>query len=794
MFVFTGRSNAVDRELSLAEPDEELIALQRREDALREELERLEAAKREKVARSKQTRGPTARQNKARRKRKQKVQHDPLLLTTGFDLFENSDLEDDDEPSERLSFDAKLSGVARDEQMFSPVFSLPAIQKKSNTKPRSSHSQSSPSNQRAKTLRAVRATQPIARDIEEEHFNNILVQQLGMTRAQLEQLRSPPRQDHNTDDAIRALMALDASKPQHHEERTNPSPRQMRVTSRGRKHLPPPRTTRKKFKGRRTVAKSARTAEDLRRQLNSSIGAVQSLTHSVRNDIDVIRQLAPIGNKKARRFMQRWSAEKLFQIGGRILFRIVSQWFQTWVRAVNILRLEEKRREYDRLLAARNLMNIVRSAIYLPALTNGFRCWILHRDEKRAVEEDAANYVYAQVIQSQARVWLARRHRDLLLYRREHQIEWGNAIMIQTAYRGMKGRIFGRAYMAAEKRRRAATQMQRVARGRAGRQRAAAKLQTKMELQSAHRIQQAYRSHAAIRELRLRRVRADEGGAATKINSLARGVRDRKRATKLAARRKRHRAAASVQSVVRGRQERKKVQMLRAKRAMERRRQDAAARKIQAVYRGHRGRLSTYIIMMEHNEKKLKRNNAAKVIQRFWQNMQETSSALKASAANMLLMVGQAKQYTQYMDDGVGKMFYHNAATDESLWEPPASGYISTTGTYVLADGTEINPKTSTRLAKEAWKKFKDKDSDEIYWYNSATGVTAWSNPLPDVDLPLSDEREHAEHEAARTANDDAVTTEVEPTTQWTEYIDDETGDPYWATENGETTWENPYT
>ena len=81
-------------------------------------------------------------------------------------------------------------------------------------------------------------------------------------------------------------------------------------------------------------------------------------------------------------------------------------------------------------------------------------------------------------------------------------------------------------------------------------------------------------------------------------------------------------------------------------------------------------------------------------------------------------------------------MFYHNAATDESLWEPPATGYISTDGTYVLADGRELKPETSARLAQESWKKFKDADSGETYWHNSVTGVTAWSNPLPDVDLP----------------------------------------------------------
>ena len=240
--------------------------------------------------------------------------------------------------------------------------------------------------------------------------------------------------------------------------------------------------------------------------------------------------------------------------------------------------------------------------------------------------------------------------------------------------------------------------------------------------------------------------------------------------------------------------------MLKAKAAMEKRRKDAAAKKIQALYRGHRGRLSTYIIMMEYHEMKEKQNNAARVIQRFWEYAQKHSPLLKASAKNLLLLVGQAKLYTQYYDDSVGQMFYHNASTDESLWEPPASGYISKDGVYVLANGQELDPAVSKSLGKASWKKFMDEDSKKPFWYNSATGAIAWTNPLPDVELPFSDESEMdgiSTVDGGAAANNHSHLNQItnhESTAEWTEYFDETTNQPYWGNANGETTWNNPYT
>jgi len=210
-------------------------------------------------------------------------------------------------------------------------------------------------------------------------------------------------------------------------------------------------------------------------------------------------------------------------------------------------------------------------------------------------------------------------------------------------------------------------------------------------------------------------------------------------------------------------------------------------RKMQAVYRGHRGRLATYIVFMQYREKKQREIDAAMTIQRFWKTALENSEALKQSAANLVLLVGQARMYTQYFDDSVGKMFYHNSMNDKSLWEPPATGYISTDGVYVLADGKELKPSASARLAKEAWKKFYDEDSEKPYWFNPVTGVTAWSNPCPDIDMPFSDPSEK------EPTGDNDTSSVSHPSPIWHEQFDEETQQPYWATDDGETTWENPY-
>ncbi len=273
-----------------------------------------------------------------------------------------------------------------------------------------------------------------------------------------------------------------------------------------------------------------------------------------------------------------------------------------------------------------------------------------------------------------------------------------------------------------------------------------------------------------------------------------------------------------TQATVRGRMDRKKAAMLKAKAALERRRRDAAVRRMQAIYRGHRGRLSTWLVMMQFREVKQKQHKAARTLQRFWQRAKVGSAALKASTQNLLLLVGRAKMFTQYWDDSVKKYFYHNTTMDESLWEPPESGYISKDGAYVLANGLELKPTASARLALASWKKFMDDDSKKPFWYNSATGVTAWSNPLPAgaPDLPFSDESEmdrvaeadggdadghgsrggggrRGKGEGEHEDDDDWGRGEALRRQEWEQYVDDDTGQPYWANAEGETTWENPY-
>ena len=686
MFVFTGRSTKRSpRSQSMNSSDEELRRLQQREALLLKELEALKDERRSKKAEAaryhKKRRGHLHGASHRKQQQWQQQQHvsrDPLLLSSEFlvmegDVVQSDDGDDvDDErsvgsaDSDYEPKDAALSAhysrrrrrsrsnsrsSTPEGTSFAPVFTLPPIETASPTASRPTSLASLP--QPRVRQGVVRHVKKSARELEDEQFNALLQQRLGMSSEELESLRAPKNSapfQRNSDEAIAAVLSLDVG-PSVSGRGDQIAPlaphrdRAHRQQRRNRKGGGGPGKGRTKRRGNASVQSAAASADALRRKLTASIGHVQQYTHSVRHDIDMIRQMAPIANSKARRFMHRWSAEKLFQIGGRLLFRLVAGRFRTWVNAVHILRLEEKRREYNHLVAARRILTVVASAGYRPLLRLAFQGWLLHRDEQREVEEDALNYVHALTIQRQARVWLAHRRRDMMRYRREHQVEWESALRIQTMYRGVAGRKAGLKYMEQERSRRAATKVQRVARGRAGRKAAAEKQQTMLEAKSAHQIQMAFRSHAAKRELRLRKARANAADAATKINALARRVRDRKRAAKLALRRQRARAAARVQATIRGRQERKKIQMLRAKRAMERRRQDTAARKIQAVYRGHRGRLSTYIIMMEHNEKKLRQINAAKVIQRFWRNALGTSSALQASAANLLVMVGQAKMY-----------------------------------------------------------------------------------------------------------------------------------------------------
>ena len=122
----------------------------------------------------------------------------------------------------------------------------------------------------------------------------------------------------------------------------------------------------------------------------------------------------------------------------------------------------------------------------------------------------------------------------------------------------------------------AAHQIQKVARGRAGR----AEFKKKQRSYAATRIQAQYRSKAARDKVDTMKIEHLRKRSATRIQTRYRGLQGRKRAQGLAHQRAKERAARGIQRHVRGREGRR-----RAAQARERRREKISATVIQSRYR-----------------------------------------------------------------------------------------------------------------------------------------------------------------------------------------------------------------
>jgi hypothetical protein len=442
------------------------------------------------------------------------------------------------------------------------------------------------------------------RELEEEQFRVLLQQRLGLTREELEDLHNPETDSpHNTDLAITAALSVeltvaarsrsvDLAALQHHARSgdgvgggggggggrgggggggggggsggggssAGGGPKQRRAmqgaerpagsgdkSQAGRPSQRKGRAAAIGSSSPSSMVQAASTAAELRRQLNSSIGTVQSLTHSVRHDIEFIRTCgAPIGSARARHFMRRWSAELMTQICARLWRRLLGAQFSRWAEQTRRLRKLAKRRECDRLVAARRAMLLV-AAAHDRRVRRAMDRWRWFSQELRAVEADAVLYARALKVQTRARVFLSRRRRELKRFQREHRAEWGAAVRIQTTFRAMAGARRGRAFMQLVREARASTKVQAMARGRAGRRAAAAAATLRQQDLAVRMMQQALRRFAARQELRRRRIRASQDLAATKINAAVRGLRGRQRAKRRAVQRHRFRAAAKMQ-------------------------------------------------------------------------------------------------------------------------------------------------------------------------------------------------------------------------------------------------------
>jgi len=210
------------------------------------------------------------------------------------------------------------------------------------------------------------------------------------------------------------------------------------------------------------------TRDELRAELKNSIHMIHHLTEKVREDIARVHDTVPIQSVKAQLFMQRWGLEKFQKIFFRIQMSFVIAAFRKWRATIEHDKHEEKRSNYMKLKASKNLKHLG-NRLRNKDLHHAFELWWTGVETLRIREETAQQDSAVRVIQRAARAYIARIIIRNLKQRMKRQLESKSATIIQALFRGVSTRVQVAELLSQIEMNRAVLCVQRAWRGRMGR-------------------------------------------------------------------------------------------------------------------------------------------------------------------------------------------------------------------------------------------------------------------------------------------------------------------------------------
>ena len=434
---------------------------------------------------------------------------------------------------------------------------------------------------------------------------------------------------------------------------------------------------------------------NLQAELNHSRTNLNNLSSSIKEDIASIQWLCRKFIKNtglcddhihARKHLRAWATDRIVCYIQLAIVQKKAEAFQRWNRVVSAIRKNEK---WLQFLIYQGFIKIT-YAVYLlnyRKLLYHWNTWQNFVDHCRKVETKNLELKCTLILQSWSRMLAAKVYTSYLRklfanrivtriqtsFRRKCAMKFKSklfrqrrklcaVVMIQCAHRCQLSRSLTRKLAEERRFERGAICIQKLARGIADRKLAAMAKYEYTLCSSAMRIQRIWRGYLGKKE-------SD----------------DRKIA------RKRERASISIQSQFRMSLSKDRVcTMKKEARKMVRLRHQSVL-VLQRKYRTHRRTVLSKLELATQVALARRRFRAATTVQSIFRQSQAKAFVKRLAKQDLNSMISSAKRWKEAWDDTSSCWYYYDVGTENTLWEPPSTGYTKSDTRLVLQNGKVID-------------------------------------------------------------------------------------------------------
>eukprot|EP00567_Pseudictyota_dubia_P018134 CAMPEP_0197439178 /NCGR_PEP_ID=MMETSP1175-20131217/5984_1 /TAXON_ID=1003142 /ORGANISM="Triceratium dubium, Strain CCMP147" /LENGTH=916 /DNA_ID=CAMNT_0042969043 /DNA_START=547 /DNA_END=3297 /DNA_ORIENTATION=+ len=388
----------------------------------------------------------------------------------------------------------------------------------------------------------------------------------------------------------------------------------------------------------------------------------------------------------AREKLRTWGAERLLAMLEQLTVSYMLAALRRWSRAVELEKKAGKFRRYVKYQAVKK-MELAELNMLRESFARAWWIWADGARRQRIAEIRALQLSAATAIQCWQRTQVARCLVGRLRERRKIQ----SALTLQRRARGMFARALAREIRRELRLESAAIRAQCLARRVSARAIFLARRREDLESKMAAVMQAVIRGRIGRKAAGKRRYEKMKDGAAAELQRFVRGRIGRRLAAEWKETVRRNSAAVFMQKI--GRIYMAKLYVSRVREEHERRLMiwGQTALTVQRVYRGHRGRLAVRLQLKSRKAQIRKQRLAAVKLQSIWRGVMAGREVDRLRRDDQDDMMQTARQWQEMWSDDSETWFYYNADKNESLWEPPETGYTKADSRLVLKNGHVVD-------------------------------------------------------------------------------------------------------